>query len=154
MLRRYVSYWRSGPGLERLCVVDLQAAEGVALLDMSTPVDPYPEQAISFIVDQYVIGGGGRHDDVRAAVGELLANAVIHGNERDAQKEITTSCAWTNGFYVGVRDEGGGFDVDHPPFVMGRSGKPPEGGMGLKVVRQRSDLLYTDGSAVICAFRN
>jgi len=40
----------------------------------------------------------------------------------------------------------------HDAPTRRKSGVPPEGGLGLIVVTQRTDLVYADGSAVIAVF--
>lgn len=137
----------------RLTASDIEHA-AAAVFQMLTPSTvTYPEEAIAFAVDQYATKGGRRRDDVRVVAGELLANAVLHGNEQDPAKTIRTRCLWRKGFYLAVQDEGPGFDVTNPPFVAGRSGVPPEGGLGLPYAKRRADLLYTCGSTVVSWFR-
>ena len=75
-------------------------------------------EAISPLVDQLMplIRAGhcvsGDDSDVEAALREALANAVFHGNKRDAHKKVYVSCRIRPGkeLSIVIRDEGNGFD--------------------------------------------
>lgn len=117
-----------------------------------TPVQVYPQDMIRFAAGQFAREDSRNYDRVRVAAGELLANAIYHGNERDPSKLVRVYCLWRRYFYLAVCDDGPGFDINDPPFVAGRSGMPPEGGLGIEVTKQKTDVLYNDGAAVIGIF--
>lgn len=119
---------------------------------VATPPLVYPDDVINFAVEAYGRDDSSAAHDIRAVAGELIANAIEHGNQRDPTKTIGVYCLRLRNFYVAVTDEGEGFDVCKPPFVPGRSGVPPEGGIGLAFVKFRTVSLYNDGSAVIAVF--
>ena len=54
--------------------------------------------------------------DIELALYEALANAIIHGNERDPNKKVLVACFCECGkgenLLVLIRDEGSGFDPD------------------------------------------
>ena len=118
-------------------------------MSVPTPDTHYPRELISFVTGEFGKRSSTRGDDVRAAAGETIVNAIIHGNDNDPSKQISVFCLWRNKiFYVAIKDDGLGFDLDKPPFIKGKSGIPPEGGIGLSVTRQRTDLLYNFGDSV------
>ena len=63
------------------------------------------------------------------AIQELLANIVHHSQATQVILQINSS---TTGFRVGIEDNGKGFDVEKVPV---------KGGMGLKVIRDRVQML-------------
>ena len=66
----------------------------------------------------------GSEAGIETALGEALANAVIHGNHEDASKRVQVTCLCnTDGeVWISVRDEGYGFDTYALPDPT-RSGK-------------------------------
>jgi anti-sigma regulatory factor (Ser/Thr protein kinase) len=56
----------------------------------------------------------GKEFEVQLALHEALANAVIHGCKRDANKrvQVTACCDRSRGMLIIVRDPGSGFDVN------------------------------------------
>lgn len=83
----------------------------------------------------------------------MAANAIQHGNRQDPTKKIWLDCLWHRCFYLMATDEGPGFDIKDPPFIQGRSGMPPEGGLGLEVIKLKSNFVYNDHSSVISVFK-
>jgi serine/threonine-protein kinase RsbW len=138
----------------RLCPEEVEKDINSTMLNIETPeIFGYPEELVSFVVGNFREKSIYREEDVRICASELIKNAIEHGNNHDHSKHVKISCLWKGStFYFTVQDEGPGFDVDNPPFVPGSSGIPPEGGMGLDMVRIKSDLLYNYGRlAVGCA---
>ena len=61
--------------------------------------------------------GGGKEFEIETALREALANAVIHGADRDSTKQIqiAVACDEARGMLIVVRDPGGGFDPESVP---------------------------------------
>jgi anti-sigma regulatory factor (Ser/Thr protein kinase) len=119
--------------------VDFGAAEGTILQQALQPKIGDPRnagptiyvsltmrseiEAISSLVDQLMplVRAGhcvsGDDCDVEVAIREALANAVLHGTERDIRKTVHVSCRIRPGkeLSIVVRDEGNGFDLANIP---------------------------------------
>src|SRR5579862_298669 len=56
-------------------------------------------------------------DEIEIAIGEALANAVIHGNHENPAKRVHVSCrcSMDGEVLITVRDEGEGFDCSSVP---------------------------------------
>ncbi len=144
---------RSIGNIPELPLATLRDDPSTVVLELPTPARDYAPEPIAFAIGHYATAGHGRRGgDVEVVAGELIANAAYHGNDRDPSKLLRVYCLWRQCFYLVVQDEGPGFDIKAPPFVPGKSGIPPEGGLGLAVITQRTDLVYADGSAVIAVF--
>src|SRR5258705_7291446 len=84
---------------------------------------PSKIQAISPTVDRLMrlIEGSqcvpGREFDVELALREALGNAVVHGNQEDAEKKvhIRARCGPGKGISIVVTDQGKGFDFGRVP---------------------------------------
>lgn len=127
--------------VERL-VGDLRQDVDMVQTRVPTPKQDYSEELIGFVLSEFQKKSQQRINDVRVAAGELIANAIQYGNDHDPAKLINIFCLWKEGvFYFAIQDEGEGFDVNDPPFVAGKSGVPPEGGMGIAVARGKLDFL-------------
>lgn len=84
---------------------------------------------------------------LRVAVGEALANAVIHGNGEDPRKAVRiTAEAGPGGARVVVQDEGRGFDPGAVPDPTRPAGRQRDHGRGLHLQRRLADRLrHEDG---------
>ncbi len=127
----------------------------IVKMEALTPeTEYYPKELISFVTEEFNKKPSHRQDDVRVAAGEIIANAILYGNNRDPLKQIEIYCLWKEKvFYFAVKDQGSGIDINNPPFVPGRSGSAPDGGMGIEVTKMKTDLLYSQGSTVYCGVR-
>lgn len=56
----------------------------------------------------------GSDVDIEIALREALANAIVHGNRRDPEKqvEMVCRCGADGAVDITIRDEGQGFDID------------------------------------------
>jgi len=83
----------------------------------------------------------GRESDVEVALFEALANAVIHGNRQQAQKQVTICCRHEPNKYVSivVRDEGTGFDPDGVPDPTAPENLTSEHGRGILLMKTFMD---------------
>ncbi len=126
--------------------------EETSTLVIKTPTKvAYPEEAIDFVVKNFKkkVKDETMIEDVRFAAGEMVANAIEHGNKRDETKLVKIYCSWFgDDFYFVVQDEGEGFDIENPRYKH----SPPEGGLGIIYTKQRMDLVYNfeDSASYLC----
>ena len=96
-------------------------------------------------VRQEVAGRPGFADDdmtnVEIALREALANAIIHGNENDPNKQVVVSCYCEKGrgVLIAVLDEGKGFDPDAVPDPRGAKRIHLHHGRGIFLMRALMD---------------
>jgi anti-sigma regulatory factor (Ser/Thr protein kinase) len=79
-------------------------------------------------------------DDIEAAVGEGLANAVEHGHRDEGSFEVVVRCN-TDALIVEIKDDGGGFDHG----AVCSHGRPPVEalrGFGTFIMRELMDGVY------------
>jgi len=87
--------------------------------------------------------------DIRFVSGEMINNARYHGNNLNPSKNIMIDVAWKgNDFYLVVKDEGEGFDMENPKIKDG----PPESGLGIILSKRKADLVYNfrDSASYVC----
>jgi len=102
---------------------------------------------ISTLVDQLMrfIASSRKKDGseagIETALGEALANAVIHGNHEDASKRVQVICLCnTDGeVWISVRDEGYGFDTYALPDPTGSGNLLATHGRGIYLMRAFMD---------------
>lgn len=85
--------------------------------------------------------------EVRLIITEIIANAYLHGNARDAAKRIRI--AWSvspREFRLRVRDEGRGFDHDRLPDPRDPENLGKDHGRGLFLVRLMSNAVIFHGA--------
>ncbi len=93
--------------------------------------------------------------DVAIASTEMINNAIIHGNKKDASKKVKISMTFTaNEVEIRVEDEGRGFNPDNVPDPLAEENLLREVGRGIFIVRSLMDQMkyeQTDegGMAVI-----
>ena len=96
-------------------------------------------------VRQEVAGRPGFADDdmtnVEIALREALANAIIHGNENDPNKQVVVSCYCEagQGVLIAVLDEGKGFDPTAVPDPRGAKRIHLHHGRGIFLMRALMD---------------
>lgn len=82
---------------------------------------------------------------LRVAVGEALANAVLHGNGADPGKRVDVEVdAGGDGVRVTVGDRGDGFDPDAVADPVRAGSRPRPRGRGLFLMRRLADGLRVD----------
>jgi serine/threonine-protein kinase RsbW len=83
----------------------------------------------------------GKEDDVEGALFEALANAVIHGNHRDARKPVRIRCRLEprRCLSITVSDEGVGFDPGKIPDPTQPENLGAEHGRGVFLMRTFMD---------------
>jgi serine/threonine-protein kinase RsbW len=111
----------------------------VTLAAERSAVDPVV-QGIMGIVKQMQCAAG-KESAIELALGEALANAVVHGCKSDPSKiiECDVACDETRGMLIVVRDPGTGFDpADLPSPVQGQN-IYSEHGRGIYLINQLMD---------------
>jgi serine/threonine-protein kinase RsbW len=75
-------------------------------------ISPFVDQLMRFIAR--FRNSDGSELDIEMALREALANAIVHGNQRDPRKYVRVACRCTTDGEVSitVEDEGKGFDTD------------------------------------------
>ena len=102
-----------------------------------------------------VIGASGDGEQIEIALGEAVANAVIHGNHEDPEKQVFVNCrcSMDGEVLITVRDEGQGFDsrsvVD--PTEPGRLFLTH--GRGLHLMRALMDEVWFDDNGSVVRMR-
>lgn len=99
----------------------------------------------------------GSEAGIETALGEALANAVIHGNHQDATKRVQVTCLCnTNGeVWISVRDEGYGFDTYALPDPTGRGNLLAAHGRGIYLMRAFMDeVRFEKGGTVVRMHKN
>lgn len=84
----------------------------------------------------------GRESDLEVALFEALANAVIHGNQQQAEKRVRISCrheARDKRLSIVIRDEGGGFDPERVPDPTAPENLASEHGRGILLMKTFMD---------------
>lgn len=124
-------------------VSHLQLRHPVLRLDKLIPSDPkFLDGAISEItaaLDR--IACWGDVETIGLAVGEALANAMVHGNHCDPQKTVRISVAVneTCGLLVSVKDSGSGFDPSALSNPIAAENLLASHGRGIFLIRQLMD---------------
>lgn len=90
--------------------------------------------------------GGPARFALRVAVGEALANAVLHGNGADPGKRVDVEVdAGGDEVRVTVGDRGDGFDPDAAADPVRAGARDRPRGRGLFLMRRLADGLRVDG---------
>ena len=78
-------------------------------------ISPAIDQTLDFIAK--LRKADGSEIDIEVALGEALANAVVHGNREHSAKHVFVTCRCTRDGQVSitVQDQGQGFDSDTVP---------------------------------------
>lgn len=108
---------------------------------------PSEFQAISPLVDQLMrlIEGSryvaGNEFEVELALREALSNAVVHGNQLDANKQVLVRCRCElgKGVSITVTDQGQGFDPNAVPDPSANGRIEAEHGRGILLMKMMMD---------------
>jgi serine/threonine-protein kinase RsbW len=77
---------------------------------------------------------------IEMSIREMVANAVLHGNQRDLNKHVTIEYRFDpERFQVQIQDEGPGFDFDHLPDPLHPENLLKSSGRGIFLVRSFMD---------------
>ncbi len=97
-----------------------------------------------------------RRADLEIALREAMANAMIHGHEKIADKRIALAC-WGDpdrGILILVRDQGAGFDPRGVPDPRTEDRKHLDHGRGLLLMRELMDYVeFRKGGREVVLFK-
>lgn len=113
------------------------------------------EEAVDVVARHCLASGLTPHTarfNLRVALSEALANAIVYGNRMDPEKQVEVRVhVGDGGFAVHVSDEGAGFDPSTvpDPTLPDRIERPD--GRGLFLIRQLVDQVsFNDRGNAIC----
>jgi serine/threonine-protein kinase RsbW len=86
----------------------------------------------------------GSEIDIEVALGEALANAVIHGNREHPTKRVSVTCRCTRDGEVSIRvqDQGRGFDTDMVQNPTTQDNQFNTLGRGIYLMKTLMDALH------------
>ena len=102
-------------------------------------VDPVVEQVMDAVREMKCVNG--KEDAIELALGEALANAVVHGAKEDPSKtvECLVACDEQRGILIIVRDPGEGFDPKGIPTCTVGENLYSNHGRGIFLINQLMD---------------
>ncbi len=111
---------------------------------------PGEAAAIPPVVDQIMDAIGemgcaeGQEFEIRLALSEALANAVLHGCKSDPEKrvEVSVQCDPGRGMLIVVRDPGEGFDPSRVPSPVEGQQIFRSGGRGIYLINRLMDEVH------------
>ena len=93
-------------------------------------------------------------EDIEVALYEVLANAVIHGNHEDPERQVRVSCrCGTDEISIIVRDEGQGFDIGEVPDPTAPENISSSHGRGIYLMRTLMDEVHFEGIGTVVYMR-
>ena len=113
------------------------------LTSRAAAISPFLDQLMRFI--RFFMGkfGAARKDEdqIEIALCEALANAVIHGNHENPEKQVhvTCRCSMDAEVLITLRDEGEGFDCEAVPDPTEPQRRLLSHGRGLLLMRAMMD---------------
>lgn len=92
----------------------------------------------------------GHERDVELVLREALANAVLHGNHQDAEKEVQINCRiqFCGEVSIIVKDEGRGFDPSKVPDPTVAANLKAKHGRGIYLMRALMDEVHFEQGGV------
>ena len=118
-------------------------AELHQLLPSQIPViSPALDQTLDFLATRR--RADGSEIDIEVALGEALANAVIHGNREHSGKRVSVTCRCTRDGEVSIRvqDQGHGFDTDTIPDPTTPANHFSTSGRGIYLMKTLMDVVH------------
>ena len=102
-------------------------------------ISPFVGQLMHFIAR--FRNADGSELNIELALGEALANAIVHGNKEDIRKRVYVVCRCTTDGEVSitVEDEGRGFDVDRVPDPTTPRNRLLTRGRGIHLMKRSMD---------------
>jgi serine/threonine-protein kinase RsbW len=102
-----------------------------------------------------VIGAREDGDGIEIALGEAVANAVIHGNHEDPEKRVFVNCrcSMDGEVLVTVRDQGQGFDSQSVADPTGPERLFLTHGRGLHLMRALMDEVAFEEKGTVVRMR-
>lgn len=120
-------------------------------------VKPVIIEALAYMHEHIHDMSGEKEYDFKLALGEILLNAVIHGNHRDFEKRVFLRVQIIGPVVTAkVTDEGDGFDYEGLLAGFGKKDRVEgEHGRGIRLAMALTDELYFNGKGneVVCSKR-
>jgi serine/threonine-protein kinase RsbW len=116
-------------------------------------IAPFVDQLLRFI--QLFIDKAGTskeaEEEIEIAICEALANAVIHGNHENQEKQVHVACrcSMDGEVLISVRDEGEGFDSRAVPDPTGSQRLLLTRGRGLHLMKALMDEVSFDENGTV-----
>jgi serine/threonine-protein kinase RsbW len=128
-----------------------------SLASRAADISPFVDQLMRFIKLFTLRLGIAKEteDDIEIAVLEALANAVIHGNGENPDKQVHLSCrcSMDGEISIVVRDEGEGFDTRAVPDPTEPQGLLLTHGRGLHLMRTLMDEVSFEENGTVVRMR-
>lgn len=107
-------------------------------------ISPTVDQILDFIAK--LRKADGSEIDIEVALGEALANAVVHGNREHSAKQVLVTCRCTRDGQVSitVQDQGQGFDCETVPDPTTASNQLRTSGRGIFLMKTLMDEVRFD----------
>ena len=126
------------------------------LTSRAAAISPVLDQLMQFI--RLFMGkfGAKKHEEgIEIALGEALANAVIHGNHENPEKQVhvTCRCSMDGEVVITLRDEGEGFDSDAVPDPTEPQRRLLSHGRGLHLMRALMDEVSFEENGTVVRMR-
>jgi len=127
------------------------------LTSRAAAISPFLDQLMRFI--RLVMGKFGaakkQEEGIEIALGEALANAVIHGNHENPEKQVhvTCRCSMDGEVVITLRDEGEGFDSDAVPDPTEPQRRLLSHGRGLHLMRALMDEVSFEENGTVVRMR-
>jgi serine/threonine-protein kinase RsbW len=111
---------------------------------LELPSDPrLIDAAVTYLAERaraFDFGGSRLNLNLRVGVAEVLANAILYGNDGDAEKRVRVEVELTREeLTLVVYDEGGGFDPHTVPDPTLPENLERTGGRGIFLLRELMD---------------
>jgi serine/threonine-protein kinase RsbW len=97
----------------------------------------------------------GSELDIEMALREALANAIVHGNQRDSRKcvHVACRCSTDGEVSITVQDEGQGFDADSVSDPTTPENRLLTQGRGIYLMRTLMDEIRFDQRGAVVFMR-
>ena len=123
---------------------EFDSGELILSIDMAVPADVREIAPVVQGIMKQVKRMGcvpGKEDEVRLAISEALANAIVHGCKKDPSKQVEfwVGCDQSRGILIVVRDPGEGFDPSTIPSPVVGQNIFSSGGRGIYLINQLMD---------------
>ena len=104
-------------------------------------ISPALDQTLDFLAKRRKADGS--EIEIEVALGEAIANAVLHGNRERAGKCVSVVCRCTNDgdVTITVQDQGMGFESKHVPDPTIPNNRSSNSGRGIYLMRTLMDAV-------------
>jgi serine/threonine-protein kinase RsbW len=120
-------------------VQDLIVKVDMTLAGDVKAIDPAVEKIMSAVREMSC--GEGKEFEIELAIREALANAIVHGCQKDRELtvRISVGCDQERGMIIVVKDPGTGFDPEELPNPVVGENIYSEGGRGIFLINRLMD---------------